>query len=64
MSDAQSISSHLKELRRFEPPKEFAARARIGSRAEYDELYRESIDSPETFWRRETSSLVWRKPWT
>src|SRR6266508_5057079 len=64
MSDAQSISSHLKESRRFEPPKEFAARARIGSRADYDRLYRESIESPETFWKRETSSLVWRKPWT
>ncbi len=64
MSDAQSISSHLKESRRFEPPKDFAARARIGSRADYDRLYRESIESPETFWKRETSSLVWRKPWT
>ncbi len=64
MSDAQSISSHLKESRRFEPSKEFSARARITSRAEYDKLYRESIESPETFWKRETSSLVWRKPWT
>jgi acetyl-CoA synthetase len=64
MSDASSISSHLKETRRFEPPEEFAARARIGSRADYDRLYRESIDSPETFWKRETSSLVWKKPWT
>ncbi|HMJ53003.1 MAG TPA: acetate--CoA ligase [Polyangiaceae bacterium] len=64
MSDASSISSHLKETRRFEPPKEFAAGARIGSRADYDRLYRESIDSPETFWKRETATLVWRKPWT
>jgi acetyl-CoA synthetase len=62
MSDPQ-ISSHLKETRRFEPPTEFAARARIGSRAEYDRLYRESLESPETFWKRETSSLVWKKPW-
>src|SRR5260221_3939363 len=64
MSDAQSISSHLKESRRFEPPKEFVARARISSRADYDRLYRESLESPETFWKRETASLVWRKPWT
>jgi acetyl-CoA synthetase len=64
MSDASSISSHLKETRRFEPPQEFATRARIGSRADYDRLYRESIDSPETFWKRETASLVWQKPWT
>jgi acetyl-CoA synthetase len=64
MSDAQSITSHLKESRRFEPPKEFAAKARIGSRADYDRLYKESIESPETFWKRETASLVWKKPWT
>ncbi|MET0594049.1 MAG: acetate--CoA ligase, partial [Polyangiaceae bacterium] len=64
MTDASSISSHLKETRRFEPPKEFAAKARIGSRADYDRLYRESIDSPETFWKRETAGLVWKKPWT
>src|SRR6185369_5397306 len=64
MSDAQSISSHLKESRRFEPSKEFSAKARIGSRADYDRLYRESIESPDTFWKRETSSLVWKKPWT
>src|SRR3954454_2812501 len=63
MSDGQSISSHLKEARRFEPSKEFASKARIGSRAEYDQLYRESIESPDKFWKRETSSLAWKKPW-
>src|SRR5215471_1938393 len=64
MADGPSISSHLKEKRRFEPPSEFVAKARVSSRQAYDQLYRESIDSPETFWRRETESLVWRKPWT
>src|SRR6266516_4316663 len=64
MADGPSISSHLKETRRFEPPPEFAAKARIGSREAYERLYRESIDSAETFWRRETASLAWRKPWT
>ena len=54
MSDAQSISSHLKESRRFEPPKEFVARARISSRADYDRLYRESLESPETLDRKST----------
>jgi acetyl-CoA synthetase len=27
-------------------------------------MYRESIESPETFWKRETSELVFRKAWT
>jgi acetyl-CoA synthetase len=63
MADSQSISSHLKELRRFEPSEGFAATARIKSRAEYDRLYRESIDQPEAFWHRETADLVFRRPW-
>jgi acetyl-CoA synthetase len=58
-----SISSHLKELRRFEPSEEFSKHARIGSREEYDRLYRESLDEPTAFWRRETADLVFRAPW-
>ena len=61
---ADAISSHLKEARIFEPPPHFTSRARIRSRAEYERLYRESVESPETFWKRETQSLVWRQPWT
>jgi acetyl-CoA synthetase len=30
----------------------------------YERLYRESLDSPETFWPRETSELVFRTPFT
>jgi acetyl-CoA synthetase len=62
MQDA--IDSLLKESRRFEPPAAFAAQARIGSREAYDRLYRESIDDPDGFWRRETADLVFRTPWT
>jgi acetyl-CoA synthetase len=58
-----AIDSLLKEDRRFEPPEEFARQARVGSRADYDRLYRESIESPETFWARETRDLVFRTRW-
>jgi acetyl-CoA synthetase len=60
----EPITTHLKETRRFEPPAEFAKTARIGSREAFDALYRESLDSPDTFWRRETEDLVFRTPWT
>jgi acetyl-CoA synthetase len=60
----EAIASLLKETRRFEPPAAFAERARIGSRAEYDRLYRESVEHPDTFWARETRDLVFRTPWT
>ncbi len=62
--DNQAISTFSAENRHFEPSAEFSARARIKTRAEYDKLYKESIDSPETFWKRETRDLVFRKPWT
>ncbi|MDI1427879.1 acetate--CoA ligase [Polyangium sorediatum] len=60
----EAITSLLKETRRFDPPAEFAARARITSREAYDALYRESLDDPDTFWRREAKDLVFRTPWT
>jgi acetyl-CoA synthetase len=64
MSDSSdSIVSRMTETRKFEPSEGFRARARIGSRAEYDRLHRESIDAPDAFWRRETSTLRFRTTW-
>ncbi len=58
-----AIESTLNERRKFDPPAAFAASARIGSRAEYDSLYRESIDHPEQFWGRAAEELFWFKKW-
>ncbi|MFT3774091.1 MAG: acetate--CoA ligase [Minicystis sp.] len=60
----EAITSLLKESRRFDPPADFAAKARIGSREAYNRLYRESIDDPDAFWSRETQDLVFRTRWT
>ncbi len=60
----ESITSYLKEARQFDPPAGFSAGARIKSREDYDRLYRESLDDPESFWRRETADIVFREPWT
>ncbi len=60
MSDR--IESRLKEDRRFTPSREFSARAHVGSHAEYAELYRQSIEEPEQFWRSQTQDLVFREP--
>ena len=41
---------------------EFAAKARIG-KADYQRLYRESVEDPEGFWRKAAERLDWyRKP--
>ena len=64
MSTAQSsIESAMQENRVFPPAPEFAANAWIKSRAEYDRLYRESIDRPDEFWSRIASELHWSKKW-
>ncbi len=61
MSDR--IESRLKEERRFHPSAEFAARSRASAHHVYEALYRQSMDDPETFWREQTTDLVWRQPW-
>lgn len=60
---SKSIESHLNEERVFEPTKEFAASARVSCLEDYDRLHRESLEDPETFWRRETAAFSWQKDW-
>ncbi|MEO6052967.1 MAG: acetate--CoA ligase [Chthoniobacterales bacterium] len=60
---SSNIESHLVEKRVFKPSKEFSRQARIGSMAEYKELYKESIKRPDKFWAREASELLWNKKW-
>ena len=65
MTEKNAIQKRTpRKTRTFEPSPEFAAHARISSRAQYDALYKESIESPDSFWKRETSELVFRKPWS
>ncbi len=56
------IDSVLQENRSFEPSEAFRAAARVGDRAEYDRMYRESIDDPDAFWGRAARELPWIKP--
>jgi acetyl-CoA synthetase len=57
------ITSVSKESRVFAPPAAFAANARLGSREAYEELYRRSLEDPESFWAAQAEALHWfRKP--
>jgi acetyl-CoA synthetase len=60
---SETIVSRLSETRRFEPSETFRKAARISSREQYDALYRESLDDPDSFWKRETAGLRFRTPW-
>ena len=46
------------------PPAEFARKAWVGSRAEYDRLYARSIAEPERFWAEIAGNFHWDKRWT
>ena len=59
----QDIDSTLRENRVFPPPPEFSAKAHIKSLEEYEALYKQSIDDPESFWAGVAKDLHWFKPW-
>ncbi len=64
MADTNTgIESTMQENRLFPPTTQFSEKAWVKSRAEYDKLYRESIDSPDTFWSRIAGELHWFKKW-
>ena len=56
-TDPATIDSVLRETRVFPPPAGFAARASISGRAQYDALYRRSVDDPEGFWAEMATRL-------
>ena len=59
-----NLESILRENRVFPPPKEFAAKAHVGSMAAYEELYARSVKDPEAFWAEVAKELHWFAPWT
>lgn len=63
MSESGAIDSILQENRVFQPSADFVSKARVNSRQQYDQLYRESIDHPEEFWGKAAKELSWIKPW-
>lgn len=60
---AKDIESLLTEERSFEPPAAFAAASACGTLDDYRRLYRESLDSPDTFWSRVADELHWFRKW-
>ncbi len=59
-----NIDSTLQEVRRFEPSTEFRQKAHIKSLEDYERLYKEADEDPETFWGNVAKELHWFKPWT
>ncbi len=62
-NSSPDIDSTLQEQRRFEPPAKFSEHAHIKDFAEYEAIYRESVEQPEEFWGKIASELHWFKKW-
>jgi acetyl-CoA synthetase len=58
-----AIDTLAQEEAKIQPSADFRALARIGSAEDYLRLYRESLDSPETFWSRELQDLTIQERW-
>jgi len=64
MPASGQLDSVLQETRKFAPPAEFSARARVRSLAEYERLWEEAAADVEAFWGRLAEELHWFEPFT
>ncbi|MEC4685853.1 MAG: acetate--CoA ligase [Nitrospirota bacterium] len=60
----KGISVLLQEQRSFPPSEEFSRKAHIKSMAEYEAIYRRSVEDPEGFWAEMAEkNLSWFRKW-
>jgi acetyl-CoA synthetase len=53
----------MSESKTYPVPQEFAAQANINA-AQYEEMYRHSVEDPEGFWSEQAENYIsWFKPW-
>jgi acetyl-CoA synthetase len=64
MPASGQLDTVLQETRKFAPPAEFSARARVRSLAEYERLWEEAAADVEAFWGRLAEELHWFEPFT
>ena len=60
---AEHIESVLQEGRRFHPSEGFRAAAKLSSVEQYQQLYEQSLDDPDSFWEGVASELHWFERW-
>ncbi|MDR2017785.1 MAG: acetate--CoA ligase [Syntrophobacterales bacterium] len=53
----------MAEEQKFYPPKEFVEQAYVDSREQYEKMWKQSVEDPETFWGDVASELFWYKKW-
>ncbi|MDA8085038.1 MAG: acetate--CoA ligase [Nitrospiraceae bacterium] len=64
MSEPKQMEVLMDEKRTFPPSKDLSAHAHIKSMAEYDSMYKRSVEDPEGFWgEMAEKNLTWYKKW-
>ena len=48
----------------YPPPAELAKNAHIKSKQQYDTMYKQSLEDPDTFWSEQAKAFHWTKRWT
>jgi acetyl-CoA synthetase len=63
MVQQKQIDTLLAESRTFDPPVDFATKARINSIEQYKEMYARSMEDKDNFWAEIAGDLTWFKQW-
>jgi len=63
MSDSAHVVNVMRESRVFPPSPEFSSRARIGSMAEYEEMWNRAAADIPGFWGKMAAELHWFQPY-
>ncbi len=63
IEQTKTITSMMEENRVFQPGEETSKNAYIRSLDEYKEIYRKSVEDPETFWTEIAEQLDWYRKW-
>jgi len=64
LENQPNIDSAQQENRLFPPDPAFSAAAHVKSVAEYQRLYKQSIEKPDEFWAGIARQLHWSAPWS
>ena len=48
----------------YPPPAEVAKKAHIKSKEQYEKLYKQSLEDPDTFWSEQAEAFHWTKRWS